>query len=325
MIKKQIRAVFLITVFMLTSMQLHTSVHAEVQQDIPILMYHHLSYAPEEWNEVVISPDKFKQDMMYLKILGYETIYFKDLIAYKEKAIPLPKNPIVITFDDGYMSNYEYAYPILKELEMKATIGVIGWSVGRTTHKDNETPIIPHFTWEQAREMYESGWIDIQHHTFDMHESGLGVQQLTGESHQDYVDRMVDDTIKLKEEIESHVGNEVVVFSYPLGLYNTLSESAIKILGFKVSLTTNKGINSLSDELYLMKRINRSNQLSCPQLMKELLNLQKKQVDIPYIHIQDSGERVKHLYQLLAEIKTGEDQAFNHNDKVINSKKVDCN
>lgn len=173
---------------------------------IPILMYHHISENHEEWNESTISPMRFKEDMLYLKALNYNTIDFRDYINFKEVNKPLPENPIIITFDDGYLSNYKYAYPILKELNMKATISIIGWSVGRNYHKDGITPIKEHFNWEQAKEMYDSGVMDIQHHTFDLHNIGdnitfgKGIEKMTGESVEQYTIRFTIDTLKLKKE-----------------------------------------------------------------------------------------------------------------------------
>ena len=70
--------------------------------------------------------------------------------------MPLPDKPILITFDDGYASNYMYAYPILKKLGMQATIFVI------TDRRGKTLSVNPHFSWNQAREMQDSGVIDIQ-------------------------------------------------------------------------------------------------------------------------------------------------------------------
>ena len=62
------------------------------------------------------------------------------------------------------------AFPILKELEMPAVVFPIGISVGKDTYKDTEIPITPHFTWEQAVEMANSGLISLQSHTYDLHQ-----------------------------------------------------------------------------------------------------------------------------------------------------------
>ena len=75
----------------------------------------------------------------------------------------MPENPIAITFDDGYLSNYEIAYPILKELNIPATIFIVTSTVGLDESSGKVST--PHFTWDQAREMQESGIIDIHSHS----------------------------------------------------------------------------------------------------------------------------------------------------------------
>lgn len=272
---------------------------------IPILMYHHISEDPNEWGSTTISPLKFKEDMLYLKALNYNPIHFKDYIDFIENGTPLPKNPIIITFDDGYLSNYIYAYPILKGLNMKATISVVGWSMGRKYHKDGVTKINEHFTWKQAKEMYDSGLIDIQHHTFDLHNlgdnktCGKGVSRMSHESIEQYKQRFIKDTLKLKNLIEEKIGNKVFVFTYPYGVYNEISEEIIKELGFKVSLTVEEGVNDFSNGLYLLKRINMPHYKPSVELMKEILKLDERSIQVPFENIKDQNERIRKLEQLI--------------------------
>ena len=77
---------------------------------------------------------------------------------------------MIVTFDDGYSSFYELAFPILKELSIQATVFPIGVSVGKDTYKDTGISIIPHFNWQQAQEMASSGLVSIQSHSYDMHQ-----------------------------------------------------------------------------------------------------------------------------------------------------------
>ena len=138
-------------------------------KQIPIITYHSIVENPKSNSE--ISPETFEKQIKTLKDLGYTSVFFGDLIAYVENGIELPEKPICITFDDGYLNNYEVAYPILQKYKMKATIFAIGVSVGSlTNYKDTNYPITPHFTYEQAREMIVSGLISIQSHTYDMHQ-----------------------------------------------------------------------------------------------------------------------------------------------------------
>jgi hypothetical protein len=113
-------------------------------KDIKILVYHNISES--EGTGETISKEAFENDMKDLIDNGYTAVLFDDLISYVEKGIDLPEKPVLITFDDGYLSNYELAFPILKKYNMKATIFVIGVSVGKTKYKDTENIITPHFS-----------------------------------------------------------------------------------------------------------------------------------------------------------------------------------
>ncbi|KAB3531023.1 polysaccharide deacetylase family protein [Alkaliphilus pronyensis] len=276
-----------------------------IDAKIPIITYHHIHTDPSVWSDITISPQKFREDMLYLKALNYNPIHFKDYFSAVDNGSSLPDNPIIITFDDGYRSNYLLAYPILKELNMKATITVIGWSVGRELHKDGQTPIKPHFTWEEAKEMYDSGLIDIQHHTYDLHNlgdgvtCGLGVSQMSDESREDYIKRLRNDTVKLKKLIEEKIGNEVNVFSYPYGVFNEISEEVIKQLGFKATLTTIDDVWNLEDGHYQLERINMPSGVKSIDLMKRILVLDDREVNIPFENIENQMERIEKLENLV--------------------------
>lgn len=125
---------------------------------IPILMYHDV--VPKVTNSSAqVSINQFKNQLQALLNAGYTPINFADYAAYKAGTGGLPKKPIIITFDDGYKSNYTNAYPILKEMQIEATYFVITSVVGKVTAAND------HFTWEEAKEMEKSGLIDIQSHT----------------------------------------------------------------------------------------------------------------------------------------------------------------
>ena len=97
--------------------------------EVPILLYHHITEEPGEGGAV--SVETFNEQMTALVEAGYTAVTFADLDAFVSGDGALPDKPILITFDDGYESNYTHAYPILKEHGLKATIFVIGVSVGK--------------------------------------------------------------------------------------------------------------------------------------------------------------------------------------------------
>jgi peptidoglycan/xylan/chitin deacetylase (PgdA/CDA1 family) len=101
-----------------------------------ILLYHKVS--PHQNDGLTISADRLDRQLAYIKSSGYTPISFADLKNSLEGQQRLPAKPILITFDDGYLSTYELAYPLLRKHDVKATIflpvgfigGVNGWDAG---------------------------------------------------------------------------------------------------------------------------------------------------------------------------------------------------
>ena len=87
-----------------------------------------------------ISPEAFRKQIQALSDAGYNAISLDQLRDYVYNGTPLPAKPIVLTFDDGYLSNYADAFPVLKEYNMKATISSIGVPSARTPTRIPTTP-----------------------------------------------------------------------------------------------------------------------------------------------------------------------------------------
>ena len=246
--------------------------------NVPIVVYHHISEDKARHNTLTISPEKFESDLVAIKEAGYTTVTFKDLENYVNEGTPLPEKPIVLTFDDGYLSNYDYAYPLLQKYNMKATIFMIGWSTGRTTHRIEGAKFDPHFTYEQAKEMYDSGLVDLHNHSYDMHEGETaeryGALPKADENTAQYEQAFKSDLLKNDQLIEENIGNEVFAFSYPYGKYTVQSEQMLKDIGYTVSLTVKEGINVIkrgdATTLYGLKRINSGSDLSSAGLIERI-------------------------------------------------------
>ena len=237
----------------------------EISMQVPILMYHHLS--EDVTNSEMVSPAQFEAQIRALSEAGYTGVSFDELQAYVLRGAPLPEKPVVITFDDGYESNYTLAYPILQKYGMKATIFAIGVSFGKDHYKDTDHAITPHFGAAEAAEMAASGLISIQSHTYDMHqwppyESGSAVREnilpLPGESEEAYVQALTEDFTRSRALLEDAAGQPVDVLAYPAGQYSTLAQVTLQSLGVHVTLSTNPGVNTvvrgLPQTLYAMLR-----------------------------------------------------------------------
>ena len=128
---------------------------------IPILMYHSvLDTVSEEEQNSCVEIDVFESQIKALLEAGYTPINFKTLKDYLNQTSGLPEKPILITMDDGYLNNYENAYPIYQKYNIEATLFVSPYYMS-----DENTE--RHFGWNAAREMEASGLIDIQSHGYD--------------------------------------------------------------------------------------------------------------------------------------------------------------
>lgn len=235
--------------------------------DVPILMYHHITpEAKDGLNTMTITPERFEEHIYSLISQGYTPIFLEELISYVESGERLPEKPVCITFDDGYLSNYEYAFPILKKYNAKANIAIIGVTVGATEYKNTENKIIPHFTIEQALEMERSGIVSIISHTYDMHqakdfESGDKIRttavKLENETDEEYERDFKEDFEKMSE-IFKKLHKNIEIVAYPYGKYTEFSNQLLKELGVKLTLSTMAGTNIIernnTECLYNLKR-----------------------------------------------------------------------
>ena len=217
--------------------------HIPKNIDIPILLYHHFAETAE--NSMTVTESTFEKHMHLLSVEGFTAISFDELISYVKNGTSLPAKPVIITIDDGYQSNYDIAYPVLKKYNMKATIFPIGVTFGKDLYKDYAQPITPHFGKDEAQEMAASGLISLQSHTYDMHQvEGLdyaysmrrSVLRKKGESISEYEELFTTDLWRSIMLLETTTGHKVNVFSYPYGENNDYTELWLGDMGFESSV-----------------------------------------------------------------------------------------
>lgn len=262
----------LILAFITAVCSLFTPAESISEVDVPIIMYHHIEPDESKLNEFMVTPKKIEEDLAKIRELGYKTISYGELYNFVDNNGSIPNKPIIITFDDGYESNYKYAYPVLKKYDMKATIAAIGVMVGQDTYKGADA--FRHFTYEEANEMVKSGLIDVQTHTFDLHNlsSRIGVKRNENEDEETYINTIKTDIIKATDELKENVGNRQFVFTYPYGAYDSLTEKIMEELGFEITVTTDSGINHVvrndKKSLLKLKRYNITNETDIEEILK---------------------------------------------------------
>ncbi len=250
---------------------------ARSELKIPILMYHALTKNEEEASSTVITVDSFREQMEALSEAGYTSIFFGDLLGYVKEGTRLPEKPILITFDDGYLSNLTLAYPILDEYGHKATVAIVGITAGCYTYKDTGVPIYPHFSLEAAKMAYGSGIFDFQSHTYDMHQNDLdedprkGMLQKENESEEDYIKAIRKDFFLSKSLLESEIGGRCFVIVYPHGKCTPLADSVLAEAGAEISVTVESGISTVKmwdmSSLRFLCRLNMDDNISGEELI----------------------------------------------------------
>ena len=247
---------------------------------LPVLMYHH--FADEAKEGTVVTPVRFREQMDALKEAGYQAVTIPQVIDYVENGAPLPARPILITMDDGYGSNLDAAAPILEETGMCATVFAIGINEGEEYYPHSGEPMWQErFAFEKAAPWVEKGVIDVQSHTFDMHQLASygyrgrdGVLRLEGESDEDYRQALLSDMEAFRQRRGNRVSTELLALAYPFGYYSEEADALLKEAGYAVTFTIDERPNYLSVHngscLRMMGRVNVTDWISGQELVQLL-------------------------------------------------------
>src|SRR5438067_8714149 len=188
-----------------------------------------------------ITPAAFEAQMKELKDHGITVIGMQDLLAWKRGEKNIPPRCAVITFDDGWKSQYEVAWPIMKKFEYPFTMfiyteGVRGGSLG-----GGEA-----ITWEQLADMRDNG-VDIEAHTAthqDLREghnimliASGGKRTKTKLNGPQYEQWMQNEVVGSKQLLEQRLGIKVNCFAVPFGSYNEHVKELARNAGYEAMFT----------------------------------------------------------------------------------------
>ena len=209
---------------------------SEKNIEIPIFVYHNIvkDKSEIEFDYMQTTAETFEKQIVGLKKVGYDFITYEDLEKYYNNEKKLKKLSCLVTFDDGYSGVYENVFPIIKKYSIPITIYVITDNMGK--------PGV--ITWEQAKEMQNSGLVTIASHSTNHPE-------FTSLSTEDAVNN-VESSYKL---IEENLGEQdPKIFTYPYGLYTDEQIDSLREKGYIQNLTDNKVNNSKHLDLSRLHR-----------------------------------------------------------------------
>jgi len=244
---------------------------------VPVFMYHHVNW--HEGDLVTLSPPGFETHLRTLKDRGYQALFLDELVPILRGERAAVRPSVALTFDDGHLDNWVFAFPLLRKYGMKATIFVITswmgegevrslWDPERPPGADLP-PILRHrevkkraalgdgaaaMNWNEARAMEASGWVDIQSHTHfhrDYFLPGEGGFQLPPENREP----LREDLVRSRELIEARLNKKGRFLSWPWGRYDAAAQTLALEAGFEAMVTTEKGVNVPGSGVTSIKRI----------------------------------------------------------------------
>jgi peptidoglycan/xylan/chitin deacetylase (PgdA/CDA1 family) len=202
-------------------------------------MYHYVSELPPGADvyrrDLTVTPPRFAEHLAYLKAEGYTAITLDDLLYALAQGRPLPPRPVILTFDDGYLDNYEHAFPLLRDAGFMATFFVITDFVTDAR--------AGYMTWPQIEEMAAAGM------HFGAHSRNH--PNLAGQS----IDYLVWQALGAKEALEEHLGQHPRWIAYPSGKYDAQTIAVFRSAGYWGGLTTSQGNVHTLENIFELRRI----------------------------------------------------------------------
>jgi peptidoglycan/xylan/chitin deacetylase (PgdA/CDA1 family) len=191
---------------------------------VPILMYHSIATyesidpkdpKPELARGLRIPPELLKKQLDFLKAKGYTTITFADLEAYSNQKTKIPKNSIILSFDDGFADNF-IAYELLKTNNQIGVFAIITGLIDQGGRLSNS----------QLEQMHQDG-MELVSHT-------VNHRSLATLNNTQIISELKDSQIRLSQITKK----PITTLIYPAGSYNTLVITEAKKLGYTLAATT---------------------------------------------------------------------------------------
>jgi len=184
---------------------------------VPVIMYHDIT--PVKKLSYDVLPEEFAAHLKAIHDAGLTPITMDQLFNHLRTGASLPEMPILLTFDDNYLGQYQYAYPLLKQYGYPALFAVHTGFVGKKNNREKST-------WDQLREMQQSGLITIASHTINH----LDLAKLDPAK--------VEQELRVsKQVLEKEMGVLVRYFVYPFGTYNEMVKQKVTEAGYEAALT----------------------------------------------------------------------------------------
>jgi peptidoglycan/xylan/chitin deacetylase (PgdA/CDA1 family) len=200
---------------------------ADTAGSVACLCYHR--FEPGK-GELIINPAEFDAQMKRIKDLHLNVISMADFLAWRRGEKSIPARSVLISLDDGWISGYNEAWPILKKYNFPFTMFIYTDYVRGGPKSGGKS-----MSWEQLEQMRDAG-IDIECHTVTHSDLRRSKHGKTAEQ---YIDYLKNELFTSKDIIEQHLAIKVAAIAYPYGNYSTEVEQMCKDAGYEAAFTVN--------------------------------------------------------------------------------------
>lgn len=192
------------------------------------------------FDQYAIWAEEFEEDLQYLKSHGYTTITSSQLADYLNGRGKLPDKAVMLTIDDGKLGVYKHAYPLLQKYGMTAVLAVIGESIDAAEEdpQARTSDPAPYCTWEEIKEMSDSGALEIVSHSYTRHRyqnnGYTGADIKSGESESAFYQTALMDYERMERKLREVTGKGTVTLSYPYSRRSTASDMVWMQCGYEI-------------------------------------------------------------------------------------------
>jgi len=212
---------------------------------LPILLYHKIEELPPRpgYLRNFVTPAQFAAQLEALRKWGYTPIALEDWLAARTNPANMPVRPIVLTLDDGYVSNYETAWPILQRYDASATIFLVADFLGKTNAWDSSEPQVPLLNVQQITKMQAAG-IRFGSHS-STHRSLIALSEANARV----------ELTDAKNKLESILAQPVLTFAYPYNHNNWKTRSLARKAGYQAAVLGRGMVNAPWTSPWALRRI----------------------------------------------------------------------
>jgi peptidoglycan/xylan/chitin deacetylase (PgdA/CDA1 family) len=196
-----------------------------LKSQVIVLCYHRFEDKPKD--SLAIKPADFEAQMQALKDSGITVIPMTDFLAWRRGEKGIPEKAAIVSIDDGYLSGYNVAWPILKKFGYPFTMFIYTDYIKGGPKSGGQS-----ISWDQLAEMRDAG-VDIEGHTVS--HSSLNARK--GKTDEQYLAWLKSEIVGSKEMLEKNLGIQIKAFAYPYGVHNETVRDVVKQSGYEAAFT----------------------------------------------------------------------------------------